>query len=109
MNWMDQDWPKTYQSPLYPNLFAAGIAFAPPGPLSKPSQSPNGTMIAPAPPRTGYTSELCGRAAALNIIEMLSGEKPVHSGSMAETSGLCVASMKNSAVSGNAIVPESIR
>ena len=63
------DWPNNYQSPLYSNIFAAGIAFAPPGPLSKPGKSPNGTVIASAPPRTGFTSELCGRAAALNIAE----------------------------------------
>jgi hypothetical protein len=25
------DWPSTYQSPIYPNVFAAGIAFAPQG------------------------------------------------------------------------------
>lgn len=98
------DWPKTYQSPVYANLFAAGIAFAPPGPLSKPSQSPNGTMIAPAPPRTGFTSELCGRAAALNIVDLILGRAPSHSASMAETAGICVASMDNHMASGNAIV-----
>lgn len=98
------DWPKTYQSPVYPNIFSAGIAFAPPGPLSKPSTSPNGTVISPAPPRTGYTSELCGHAAALNIIDLLEGKNPGHSGSMAETPGLCVASMNKSALRGNAMV-----
>lgn len=98
------DWPKTYQSPVYANLFSAGIAFAPPGPLSKPSTSPNGTVIAPAPPRTGYTSELCGHAAAQNILDLIEGKAPSHSGSMAETPGLCVASMNKSAVKGNAMV-----
>ncbi|MDD2534123.1 MAG: FAD/NAD(P)-binding oxidoreductase [Eubacteriales bacterium] len=98
------DWPKTYQSSQYKNIYSAGIAFAPPGPLSKPSTSPNGTVIAPAPPRTGYTSELCGHAAALNIVDMIEGKSPSHSGSMAETPGLCVASMNKSAVTGNAMV-----
>lgn len=98
------DWPKNYQSPVYPNIFAAGIAFAPPGPLSKPGKSPNGTMIAPAPPRTGFTSELCGRAAALNVIELLEGNAPSHTASMAETAGICVASMENNMANGNAMV-----
>ena len=98
------DWPKTYQSPVYPTIFAAGIAFAPPGPLSRPNTSPNGTLIAPAPPRTGYTSELCGHAAALNIVDLLEGHTPGHSGSMAQTPGLCVASMRNSMTRGNAMV-----
>ncbi len=96
------DWPKTYQNPKYKNIFAAGIAFAPPGPLSKPSKSPNGTLIGPAPPRTGYTAELSGKAAALNIAEMIQGNDPIHTASMAETPGLCVASMKNKIFGGMA-------
>lgn len=98
------DWPKTYQSQMYKNIFSAGIAFAPPGPLSVPNKSPNGTIIAPAPPRTGFTSELCGRAAALNILELLQGNEPYHSGSMAETAGICVASMENKMIGGNAMI-----
>lgn len=89
------DWPKTYQNPLYKNIFSAGIAFAPPGPLSKPSKSPNGTVISPAPPRTGYTSELAGKAAAMNIAAMINGKEPTHTASMGETAGLCIASMKS--------------
>jgi len=96
------DWPKTYQSPIYENVFAAGIAFAPPAPISKPQKSPNGTVIGPAPPRTGYTSELSGRAAALNIAQMIKGEKPTHTASMAETPGLCIASMKKGILGGMA-------
>lgn len=98
------DWPKTYQSPVYHNIFAAGIAFATPGKMSKPSRSPNGTEISPSPPRTGYTSELCGKAAALNIIDLIDGKLPSHSASMAETAGLCVASMHNNILKGNAII-----
>lgn len=97
------DWPQTYQSPIYPNLFAAGIAFAPPGPLSQPGKSPSGTVIAPSPPRTGFTSELCGRAAALNVVELLQGNPPEHTASMAETAGICVASMHNRWIGGNAM------
>ncbi|NPA52320.1 MAG: FAD-dependent oxidoreductase [Aquificae bacterium] len=97
------DWPRYYQNPTYKNIFSAGIAFAPPGPLSKPSKSPNGTLISPAPPRTGYTAELSGKAAALNIVEMIKGNDPIHSASMAETPGLCVASLKKSIFTGEAV------
>ncbi|WP_029520959.1 FAD-dependent oxidoreductase [Persephonella sp. IF05-L8] len=97
------DWPRTYQNPLYKNVFAAGIAFAPPGPLSRPSQAPDGSPIAPAPPRTGYTAELSGKAAALNIVDMIEGREPSHTASMAETPGLCVASLKHHLLTGEAV------
>ncbi|WP_297453685.1 FAD-dependent oxidoreductase [Persephonella sp.] len=97
------DWPRTYQNPIYKNVFAAGIAFAPPGPLSRPSQAPDGSPIAPAPPRTGYTAELSGKAAALNIVDMIEGREPSHTASMAETPGLCVASLKHHLLTGEAV------
>ncbi len=96
------DWPRKYQNPIYKNVFAAGIAFAPPGPLSKPGKAPDGTPIGPTPPRTGYTAELSGKAAALNIVDMIEGREPSHTASMAETPGLCVASMKNKILDGEA-------
>ncbi|MEI6415686.1 MAG: FAD-dependent oxidoreductase [Pseudomonadota bacterium] len=96
------DWPKTYQNQTYKNMFAVGIAFAPPGFMSKPYVSASGTPISPAIPRTGYTSELTGKAAALNIAEMIQGREPCHTASMAETAGMCVASMKNSWTQGMA-------
>jgi len=96
------DWPKTYQNQTYKNIFAAGIAFAPPGFMSKPGKSPGGIVITPAIPRTGYTSELTGKAAALNIADMIEGREPSHTASMAETSGMCVASLKDSATKGMA-------
>ncbi len=103
-NLVASDWPKTYQSPVYHNIFSAGIAFATPGPMSKPSRSPNGIDIAPTSPRTGYTSELCGKAAALNIIDLIDNKLPSNSASMAETAGICVASMHNNIFKGNAII-----
>jgi sulfide:quinone oxidoreductase len=96
------DWPKTYQNQTYKNMFAVGIAFAPPGFMSKPYVSEEGTTIAPAIPRTGYTSELTGKAAALNVAEMIQGREPCHTASMAETAGMCVASLKNSLARGSA-------
>ena len=58
--WRAEDWPETYENPDYANVFAVGIAFAPPHPISRPRTSPNGTMIAPSPPRTGMPSGVMG-------------------------------------------------
>lgn len=99
-----EDWPKTYQNQSYKNLFGVGIAFAPPACHSKPCVSKSGTAISPAIPRTGYTSELTGKAAALNIAEMIQGREPCHTASLAETAGMCIASMKNSWTRGTAAV-----
>jgi sulfide:quinone oxidoreductase len=91
--WAPGDWPRTYQSPDYPNVFAAGIAFAPPHPISRPHTSPNGTLIAPAPPRTGMPSAEIGKAVAASIADMIRGaEQPTHAASMAEMGAACVAS-----------------
>ena len=38
--WAPGDWPRTYQSPAYPNIFAAGIAFAPPHADLAPAHQP---------------------------------------------------------------------
>lgn len=92
--WTAADWPKTYQSVQYDNVWAAGIAFAPPHAMSRPQTSPNGTVIAPAPPRTGMPSGVIGRAVAQTIagrIKHGSGAK-VHTASMAEMGAACIAS-----------------
>ena len=98
------DWPSTYQNQTYKNIFAVGIAFAPPGTMSKPCTVPSGAPLTPAIPRTGYTSELTGKAAALNVAEMIQGREPCHTASLAETAGMCIASMKNSWTSEQAAV-----
>ena len=91
--WAPGDWPRTYQSPAYPNIFAAGIAFAPPHAISLPHTSPNGTLIAPAPPRTGMPSAGIGKAVARSVVDMIGGaERPTHTASMAEMGAACVAS-----------------
>jgi sulfide:quinone oxidoreductase len=92
--WKAEDWPKTYQSPLYKNLFAVGIAFAPPHALSQPRKTKNGTLIAPAPPRTGMPSGIMGRAVALSIVDMIQGkaEAPTHPAPMGTMGAACVAS-----------------
>jgi sulfide:quinone oxidoreductase len=89
-----EDWPSTYQSPKYANVFGIGIAFAPPHPISVPRTSPKGTVISPAPPRTGMPSGLMGKAVAQSITDMLTGKatKPEHTASMADMGAACVAS-----------------
>ena len=91
--WTAKDWPKTYQSPVYPNVFAAGIAFAPPHAISRPRQTPGGAPIAPAPPRTGMPSAMIGKAVARSVVDMVRGEAgPRHTASMAAMGAACVAS-----------------
>ena len=92
--WRAEDWPRTYQSPAYPNLFAVGIAFAPPHPISRPRTSARGTPIAPAPPRTGMPSGVMGRTVAQNLAGMIQrGEPgPRRHASMAEMGAACIAS-----------------
>jgi sulfide:quinone oxidoreductase len=91
--WAAKDWPKTYQTPSYGNVFAVGIAFAPPHMISKPMQSTNGTPINPTAPRTGMPSAAMAMAVAQSISDMLNGsKKPTHTASMAEMGAACVAS-----------------
>jgi sulfide:quinone oxidoreductase len=91
--WAARDWPKFYQNPAYSNLFAVGIAFAPPHAVSQPHTSPKGTPIFAAPPRTGMPSGMIGRAVAGSIADMIHGsEKPTRTASMAEMGAACVAS-----------------
>lgn len=101
--WSAKDWPRTYQNPTYKNLFAIGIAFAPPHPISKPMQSANGTTISPTPPRTGMPSASMAIAVAHSIRDMINGASaPTHFASMAEMGAACVASTGASFLSGSA-------
>ncbi len=91
--WRAADWPKTYQVPKYPNVFAAGIAFAPPHTISKPYKSPRGTPIYATAPRTGMPSATIGRVVARSIKDMIEGKgSKAYSASMAELGAACVAS-----------------
>lgn len=92
-NWKASDWPRTYQNPTYKNMFACGIAFAPPHPISKPMTTPNGTTIVPTPPRTGMPSGIIGKTVARSVCDMIQGKNvPLHEASMAEMGAACVAS-----------------
>jgi sulfide:quinone oxidoreductase len=102
--WRADDWPSTYQSPRYANLFAVGIAFAPPHQLSRPRKTKNGTLIAPAPPRTGMPSGIMGRTVALSIVDRIrkGDAAPLHEASLAKMGAACVASAGASALRGSA-------
>jgi len=92
-NWKASDWPRTYQNPTYGNIFACGIAFAPPHAISKPMSSPNGTPINPTPPRTGMPSGIIGKAVAHSICDLIKNpDAKLHEASMAEMGAACVAS-----------------
>ncbi len=93
-DWSIKDWPQTYQSPAYENIYAAGIAFAPPHPISKPMKSVNGTMISPAPPRTGMPSGVTGKIIAQNIAESIKSGKIEHhhKASMGKMGAACIVS-----------------
>jgi len=103
--WKASDWPKTYQNQRYRNLFAVGIAFAPPHPISRPHKSPRGTNITPAPPRTGMPSAVIARTVALSIRDMIvDGQlEPSRTASMAEIGASCVASAGASWLRGTAV------
>jgi len=92
--WTVQDWPETYQNPSFKNIFAPGIAFAPPHTISKPRKSKNGTDIFPAPPRTGMPSGITAKLVAENIINSIKkGELDLHhKGSMGNMGAACIAS-----------------
>jgi len=97
-------WPATYQNPNYRNIFAAGIAFAPPGPISQPHVNPKGTSISPAPPRTGMVSGIIGRVVAKNIIDLIQRGRMTHQERMSEMFAACIASMGESLWDGSAAV-----
>jgi sulfide:quinone oxidoreductase len=93
-DWRAADWPRTYRSPTHANIFAVGIAFAPPHQISQPRTSVNGTLIAPSPPRTGMPSGVMGKAVASTIVDMITrgATEPTHTASMAEMGAACIAS-----------------
>ena len=96
-------WPSAYQNPNYANIFAAGIAFAPPGPISVPHTNKNGLAISAAPPRTGMVSGIIGRVVALNIVDLITKGRMTHYERMSEMVAACVASMGDSLWDGSAV------
>ncbi len=102
--WKASDWPRTYQNPDFANMFACGIAFAPPHAISKPMKSPNGTPIFPTPPRTGMPAGIIGKAVAHSICNLINkgSEAHLHEASMAEMGAACVASAGTGLTNGTA-------
>lgn len=102
--WRVQDWPETYQNPNYANIFAPGIAFAPPHPISKPRKSKNGTLISPSPPRTGMPSGITAKLVADNIIHIIkNGTPPTEKGSLGNMGAACIASAGFGLMTGSAV------
>jgi len=103
--WSAADWPKTYVNPSYDNVFAVGIAFAPPHAISKPNQTPTGNPVAPAPPRTGMPAGVQGRAAAETIANRIKSgnlRAPAKEASMANMGAACIASVGAGMLKGSA-------
>jgi len=92
--WSAADWPETYQNPTYHNIYAAGIAFAPPHSISKPMKTANGTPMFPAPPRTGMPSGVIGKIIAQNIARRIKtgATDHKHKASMSRMSAACIVS-----------------
>lgn len=91
--WRAQDWPNTYRSIAYDNIWAPGIAFAPPHQISQPRSSPNGTVITPAPPRTGMPAGIQGKIVADTITDRIRRPgRDEHAASMADMGSICIAS-----------------
>jgi len=101
--WSIEDWPSNYQNPEFENIFAPGIAFAPPHPISKPQKSKNGTAIFPSPPRTGMPSGVMGKIVAQNIAEWIKSGNPKmkHRASMGKMGAACIVSAGYGMLSGN--------
>jgi sulfide:quinone oxidoreductase len=93
-DWRASDWPEIYQSPTYSNIYASGIAFAPPHGMSKPMVNKNGMSITPTPPRTGMPSGVIGKIVAQNIAYQIKTGKSdhPHKASMSRMGAACIVS-----------------
>ncbi|MDO8390434.1 MAG: FAD/NAD(P)-binding oxidoreductase [Actinomycetota bacterium] len=94
--WSAKDWPRTYESPVFPNVFAVGIAFAPPHAISRPYQTPSGAPVAPAPPRTGMPSGTQGKVVAQTVVDRIKHNNPTapaRTASMTAMGAACIASI----------------
>ncbi|WP_099184468.1 NAD(P)/FAD-dependent oxidoreductase [Mycobacterium kansasii] len=116
--WSAEDWPHTYESVAYPNIFAPGIAFAPPPPISRPRKSLTGTVITPSPPRTGMPSGIMAKTVAETIRDRITknATAPAHRASMATMGAACIASAGTGFREGSAaamtmfpVVPDRVR
>lgn len=103
--WSAADWPATYQSAYDSSIFAAGIAFAPPHPISPPSgTTKSGIKVQAAPPRTGMTSGIIGKVVAENVADLVleKTETPRKRLAMSQMPAACIASLDQSLIGGSA-------
>ena len=91
--WKADDWPLTYMAQGYDNIWAAGIAFAPPHQISRPRRSPRHRHHPLAAPDR-HAVRRAGKVAAESIaarIKQGPSARPVEA-SMARMGAACVAS-----------------
>jgi hypothetical protein len=91
-----------YFGPVFNNVYAVGIAFAPTHPISKGKKTGSGLAVVATPPRTGIASGIMGRAVAENIAMQVDGKMPDHHARTSETPAACIASMGKSLWTGSA-------
>ncbi len=96
------DWPALYRSPHYENVYADGIAFAPPHPMARSKKTGSGMAVTAMAPRTGMASGIMGRTVAQNIADQVGGGQPSHHMRMSEMPAACIASMGTSLWNGSA-------
>ena len=92
--WRAADWPRTYQSPEYPNVFAAGIAFAPPHADLAAVRDPERRAGRPGPAayRNAVGDDRQGGRPHDRRHDPRRRAPDPHSASMAEMGAACVAS-----------------
>lgn len=79
------DWPRTYQNPDYPNIFAIGSAFSPPYPLSRQRTTPTGTRVVANAFAGTQASTQIAWAVANSIISLITESDPqLEAASLAE-------------------------
>jgi len=89
-----RDWPSTYASPLYGNMFGVGSAFAPPHPIRGADHPIRAPVHLPAPPPTGMPCGLMAASRAQHRCHEQIAARPADptARSMAEMGAACVAS-----------------
>ena len=93
-DWKPEDWPKTYESPSYPQRLRRRDRVRAAPPDLEPRKTEDGMVIAPAPPRTGMPSGIMGKTVALTIADRIKrgDTAPAHPRRWLPMGAACVAS-----------------